>query len=147
MACSACGSSRSKQAIDPNHQNVRMSGAATSTKSWLDSHGWRIYGRPGCTTCSAMRHVWVNDGVDKIEVWTDGNHNTFQVRRRYGRDSKVIAVGSNDNFEQVLTFNLRASSTTYPSQIKPKEDATDSHSQQEGLRQESQEGDQGGQAN
>jgi hypothetical protein len=75
-----------------------------------------------------MRNVWTNDDVryaNEVEVWTDANHTNLQVRKRVGRDSRVVAVASLANYVEVLQHNIRNITKDYPSQIKQQQDATE----------------------
>jgi hypothetical protein len=89
-----------------------------------------------------MRHVWVNDTVHKVEVWTNADHSTLQVRKRVGHDTQVVAVGDRSNYEIVLQHNIHQVTKQYPSQINQEEDAVrEPRPESLDVRQQSQDGE------
>ncbi len=74
-------------------------------KEFIEAQGWTYSGNCGCrNNLNVYNHAapkW-----EHYQIWMNLNGTRLEVRRRFGRDTKILGIGYTQNYLTVYTHHL-----------------------------------------
>ncbi len=99
--CSSCGGGTKSARVEVS--NIVMTD--TPMRQFIDEQGWKLTGNCGCRN---NLNVYVTDNPKwtGYEVWMNINATRLEVRRKFGRDTKILGIGYTNNYQQIYFYHL-----------------------------------------
>lgn len=102
MGCRSCGSSGT-QPRSAQVSNIVITN--TPMKQFIEEAGWLFTGNCGCRNNLNVYRSEV-PAWNNYEVWMNVAGTRLEVRRRFGRDTKILGIGYTNNYEMVYHHHL-----------------------------------------
>lgn len=101
LACSSCHGGGTQSA------RVQVSNIITTNtpmNQWVTELGWVFQGNCGCRN---NLNIFRNPNVEGFEIWMNLNGTRFEVRRNFGRDTKILGIGYTANYQQIYRAHIK----------------------------------------
>lgn len=101
MACNGCGNGGTK----PRTVEVSHIINDTPMRQFIEEQGWQYQGNCGCRN---NLNVYVTTKPEWIgyEIWMNLNATRLEVRRKFGRETKILGIGYTVNYQTVYYHHL-----------------------------------------
>lgn len=75
----------------------------TPMKEFIANEGWVYQGNCGCRN---NLNIYRNPNKTGFEIWMNMNSTRLEVRRVFGRETKILGIGYTANYQQIYFNHL-----------------------------------------